>query len=145
MISVVQRVHNANVSVDGKVVGEISKGLLVFLGIDSEDTAEDLEFMVKKVAGLRIFNDESGKMNLSVQDLGFEILVISQFTLLGDVRKGFRPSYQKAARPEKAIEMYETFIDKMKETGLRVESGVFGAMMNIDACNDGPVTIVISS
>lgn len=145
MRAVVQRVAEANVKVKGNVVGEISKGLLVFLGVGKDDSEKDLEYMVDKVLGLRIFEDENNKMNLSVMDIGGELLVVSQFTLYGDVRKGKRPSFTSSAYPELAEEIYEQFIEKCREEGIRTEKGVFGAHMEVSILNDGPVTILIDS
>ncbi|GMG97827.1 D-aminoacyl-tRNA deacylase [Tepidimicrobium xylanilyticum] len=145
MRAVVQRVAKANVKVKGNVVGEISKGLLVFLGVGEDDSEKDLEYMVDKVLGLRIFEDENNKMNLSVMDIGGELLVVSQFTLYGDVRKGKRPSFTSSAYPELAEEIYEQFIEKCREKGIRTEKGVFGAHMEVSILNDGPVTILIDS
>ena len=145
MRAVVQRVAEANVKVKGNVVGEISKGLLVFLGVGEDDSEKDLEYMVDKVHGLRIFEDENNKMNLSVMDIGGELLVVSQFTLYGDVRKGKRPSFTSSAYPELAEEIYEQFIEKCREKGIRTEKGVFGAHMEVSILNDGPVTILIDS
>lgn len=145
MRAVVQRVAEANVKVKGNVVGEISKGLLVFLGVGKDDSEKDLEYMVDKVLGLRIFEDENNKMNLSVMDIGGELLVVSQFTLYGDVRKGKRPSFTSSAYPELAEEIYEQFIEKCREKGIRTEKGVFGAHMEVSILNDGPVTILIDS
>lgn len=127
------------------MVGEISKGLLVFLGVGEDDSEKDLEYMVDKVLGLRIFEDENNKMNLSVMDIGGELLVVSQFTLYGDVRKGKRPSFTSSAYPELAEEIYEQFIEKCREKGIRTEKGVFGAHMEVSILNDGPVTILIDS
>ncbi len=145
MRAVVQRVSRAKVSVDGDVKGQIEKGLLVFLGVHRDDEENDLEYIADKVAGLRIFEDEEGKMNLSVEDVGGEILLISQFTLLGDVKKGKRPSFIEAARPDKGDEYYEKCIELLKAKGIHVEKGQFGAHMMIDNINDGPVTIMIDS
>lgn len=145
MRAVVQRVKEAGVKVDNKIVGRISKGLLVFLGVGEEDSEIDLNYLVHKILGLRIFQDENDKMNLSVLDINGEILVISQFTLYGDVRKGKRPSFIKSAHPEIGNRFYEEFITKINESGVKVESGKFGAHMDIDLINDGPVTILIDS
>lgn len=145
MRAVVQRVKEAGVKVDNKIVGKISKGLLIFLGVGEEDSEIDLNYLVQKILGLRIFQDENDKMNLSVQDINGEILVISQFTLYGDVRKGKRPSFIKSAHPEIGNRFYEEFITKINESGVKVESGIFGAHMDINLINDGPVTILIDS
>jgi D-tyrosyl-tRNA(Tyr) deacylase len=145
MRAVVQRVLEANVKVDGNIVGEINKGILVFLGVGEHDNNNDLEYMVEKILGLRIFEDENGKMNLSLMDVRGEILIISQFTLYGDVRKGKRPSFTSSAHPEIAENMYNQFIEKCREKGLKVEEGIFGADMKVGLINDGPVTILIDS
>lgn len=145
MRAVVQRVLEANVKVDGNIVGEINKGILVFLGVGEDDNNNDLEYMVEKILGLRIFEDENGKMNLSLMDVRGEILIISQFTLYGDVRKGKRPSFTSSAHPEIAENMYNQFIEKCREKGLKVEEGIFGADMKVGLINDGPVTILIDS
>lgn len=145
MRSVVQRVSEANVKVEEKIVGEINKGLLVFLGIGEEDDNKDLKYMVDKVLGLRIFEDDEGKMNLSVMDIEGEVLIISQFTLYGDVKKGKRPSFTSSADPKIAEDMYNKFIEKCKKKGIRTEQGVFGAHMDVGLKNDGPVTILIDS
>ena len=145
MRSVIQRVSYATVKVDGEIIGEIRKGLLVLLGVCDEDTEKDLIYMVDKITGLRIFEDEEKKMNLSVEDIGGELLVVSQFTLFGDCRKGKRPSFSSAGKPDYANEMYEKFIKLLKEKNLKVESGRFGADMKVELLNDGPVTLLIDS
>ncbi|MCF6465923.1 D-aminoacyl-tRNA deacylase [Clostridium sp. Cult2] len=145
MRAVVQRVSEASVKVEGKIVGEIDKGLLVLLGIGEEDNDKDLDYMVEKVLGLRIFEDDNGKMNLSLMDIGGEILIISQFTLYGDVRKGKRPSFITSAHPDIAENMYNEFVEKCKEKGIKTEKGIFGAYMDVALRNDGPVTILIDS
>ena len=143
---VVQRVKYASVKVDGEVKGEIKQGLLALVGVKQGDTDKDLEFCVNKLVGLRIFEDENEKMNLSVKDINGEILLISQFTLYGETKKGFRPSFIMAEEPVRANEMYEKFILRTKEmSGLKVEQGVFGADMKVELLNDGPVTILIES
>ena len=143
---VIQRVSEASVTVNEKTVGEIGPGLLVFLGIEDEDTNEDIEWLCQKVAKMRIFNDEEGKINLSVKDVGGELLVVSQFTLHASVKKGNRPSFIRAARPEFAIPMYEKFIKLLEITaGRDVQTGEFGAEMKVRLLNDGPVTITIDS
>lgn len=143
--AVVQRVSQASVKVDEKIVGEINKGLLVLLGVGREDTVADLEYLVNKIVGLRIFEDENDKMNLSLLDIKGELLVVSQFTLYGDVRKGKRPSFTDSAPPEVAEEMYLKFIDKCAEMGIKTEKGIFGANMKVSLINDGPVTILLDS
>ena len=142
---VLQRVTRASVEVEGKVIGKINEGLLVFLGIHNDDNMKELEWMVNKVIGLRIFEDEDGKMNKSLQDVGGELLVVSQFTLYGECEKGRRPSFTSAARPDKAIPMYEAYIERSRQCGIHVEVGEFGADMKIDLLNDGPVTLIIDS
>jgi D-tyrosyl-tRNA(Tyr) deacylase len=145
MRAVVQRVSQANVKVDGKIVGEINKGLLVFLGVGKEDDEKDLDYMIDKILGLRIFEDENGKLNLSLMDIHGELLVISQFTLYGNVKKGKRPSFTDAADPDIANNYYELFIEKAREKGVKTEHGIFGADMKVSLINDGPVTILIDS
>lgn len=145
MRAVVQRVSQASVQVDGKIVGEIQKGLLVLLGVGKEDTMEDLEYLVNKIIGLRIFEDENEKMNLSLMDIEGDLLVVSQFTLYGDVRKGKRPSFTDSAHPDIAEEIYLKFIDKCIEKGIKTEKGIFGADMKVSLINDGPVTILLDS
>jgi D-tyrosyl-tRNA(Tyr) deacylase len=141
---VIQRVKDASVRVNGTLSGSIKKGLLVLVGIHESDSDEQLEWCCRKIPKLRIFNDNEGKMNLSVMDINGEILIVSQFTLYGNIKKGTRPSFIEAARPEKAERMYNQMIDKLKkETGLNVESGEFGAIMEVDFINDGPVTLVM--
>lgn len=142
---VVQRVKEANVKVEGNVIGEISEGLMLLIGIDENDENDDADWLVKKIVDLRIFSDEDGKMNLSVKDISGEILCISQFTLLSDYKKGNRPSYIKAAKPDKAIPMFEYFKEEIKKSGLKIESGIFGADMKVSLLNDGPVTLVLDS
>jgi D-aminoacyl-tRNA deacylase len=144
MRAVVQRVKYAAVSVNGKEVGRIGPGLLVFLGVAHGDTEAEVDFMVRKIVNMRIFEDEQGKMNLSALDLKYSILAISQFTLLADCRKGNRPNFMGAAPPEIAERLYDQFVAKAKDF-LEVQKGVFGAMMAIDAMNDGPVTIIVES
>jgi len=141
----IQRVAKANVSINGEVVAEIASGLLVFYAAARGDTAADLEYLVRKVIKLRIFSDDTGKMNLSLQDVGGELLVISQFTLYADTRKGNRPSFTVAADPDEGRRWYERFIDALLQQGLHVETGEFGAHMQVALVNDGPVTIWIDS
>lgn len=144
MRAVVQRVTRASVKVDGKLIGSIGKGLMVLIGIEESDEARDIDYMCDKLTGLRIFEDENEKMNLSVADVSGEMLIVSQFTLYGDARKGKRPSFITAARPEKAIPMYEELIRRLRES-LHVETGEFGADMAVELVNDGPVTILLES
>lgn len=142
---VVQRVKRANVVVNSSIIGEISNGLLIFLGVGEDDTEKDVEYMVDKTIGLRIFQDENDKMNLSLKDINGEVLVVSQFTLYGDVRKGKRPSFTKSASPIIGKRLYEEYINRMKEQEIKVQTGEFGADMDISLLNDGPVTILIDS
>ncbi len=145
MRAVVQRVTEAKVTVENKVVGAIGKGMTVFLGVEDGDSEKDADYIADKVAGLRIFDDEAGVMNLSTLDMGGEILSVSQFTLLADARKGKRPSYIRAARPEEARTLYEYFNKRLEEKGLKVETGIFQAEMLVEIHNDGPVTILLDS
>lgn len=146
MRTVIQRVANAGVTVEGKVISSIGQGLLLLLGIDAEDTEEDIDWLVKKVLNLRIFNDEAGVMNKSILDIDGESIVVSQFTLHASTKKGNRPSYIKAAKPETAIPLYEKFVHKLElEIGKKVGTGIFGADMKVDLLNDGPVTIIIDT
>lgn len=141
----IQRVSEASVTIEGTVAGAIDQGLLVLLGVEHEDGPEDIEWLVKKIAQLRIFPDEEGKMNHSIQDIGGKVLVVSQFTLHASTKKGNRPSYIKAARPETAIPLYESFVTALQAQNLHVETGQFGADMKVALINDGPVTIWIVS
>lgn len=145
MRAVIQRVLQGSVTVDGTVVGEIKEGLVVLLGIGKEDDEKDLEYMIDKIIGLRIFQDENDKMNLSLLDVKGELLIISQFTLYGDARKGRRPNFMNALGGDDAKIFYDKFIEMMKETGLKIETGIFGAHMQVDIKNDGPVTILLDS
>lgn len=145
MRAVLQRVSHASVAVDGEIKGKIGKGLLVFLAVCDEDTENDLIYLADKITGLRIFEDENEKMNLSLEDIKGEILIISQFTLYGDCRKGKRPSFTSAGKPDYAEKMYEKFIEYIKEKGIYTQSGVFGADMKVELLNDGPVTILLDS
>ncbi|CAM3731126.1 D-aminoacyl-tRNA deacylase [Cohnella lubricantis] len=142
---VLQRVSEASVRVDEAVVGEIGHGLMLLVGIKQEDAEADLAWMADKLAGLRIFEDDDGKLNLSLADVGGAILSVSQFTLYGDCRKGRRPNFMAAARPEIASELYDRFNDMLRSKGFRVETGVFGAMMDVSLVNDGPVTLILDS
>ena len=143
---VIQRVSEAAVKIDGVVVGEIQQGLLILLGIEHEDTPTDAAYLVQKVSNLRIFSDADGKMNLSIQDIGGQFLVVSQFTLHAATRKGNRPSYIRAARPEKAIPLYEYFVAELQRTtSSTIQTGRFGADMQVGLVNDGPVTIIMDS
>ena len=145
MRAVVQRVSRASVKVNGRLTANIGEGLLVLLGVAQDDTDADARYLAEKVAGLRIFEDAEGKMNRSVIDVGGEVLAVSQFTLLGDVRKGKRPSFEAAARPERARELYEYFVARVVDLGLRCETGRFQEMMEVDLINQGPVTILLDS
>lgn len=142
---VIQRVKQAEVKVDGQTVGAIGAGMLIFLGVAKADTAADADHLVKKAAELRIFEDKDGKMNLSAQEASGGFLVVSQFTLLGDCRKGRRPSFDAAADPVKGEELYEYFVQKLRQTGAPVETGRFRAMMDVSLVNDGPVTFILES
>jgi D-tyrosyl-tRNA(Tyr) deacylase len=145
MRAVVQRVSRCRVTVDGNTVGEIGRGLLVLLGVGKTDAEPAADYLVEKIIGLRIFEDAEGKMNLSVQDAGGAVLVVSQFTLHGDVRRGKRPSFDAAARPEEAKRLYEYFVAKIRAAGLHCETGQFQAMMEVELVNSGPVTILLDS
>jgi D-tyrosyl-tRNA(Tyr) deacylase len=145
MRAVVQRVSRASVAVEGRVVGEIGPGLLVLLGVAASDANADADYLAEKVAGLRIFEDGNGKMNLSVADVGGAVLAVSQFTLYGDVRRGKRPSFDDAARPERARELYEYFVTQIRQHGLRCETGQFQAIMSVSLVNEGPVTVLLDS
>lgn len=142
---VVQRVSHACVTIDGKVNGKINRGFLIFLGVESTDSKQDVDYLVKKIVNLRIFTDENDKMNLSLKNVNGEILIISQFTLYGDCKDGNRPSFINAAKPDIAIPLYEYFISECKKQVPIVETGIFGADMKVDLINDGPVTIIIDS
>ena len=143
MRAVIQRVKSANVKVDSKIVGKISKGLLILLAVHEDDKEEVIQKMADKIINLRIFSDSQDKMNLSIKDVEGEILVVSQFTLYGNCNKGKRPSFIESARPEKAIPFYEKFVKYIREQGIKIETGEFGADMKVELINDGPVTIII--
>ncbi len=145
MIALLQRVSSAQVEVEGRITGKIGKGLLVFLCAVQGDTEKDLDYVLKKISLLRIFEDDQGKMNLSVTDIKGEVLVVSQFTLAASTRRGNRPSFDEAERPEKAEAMYGTFIQRLRELGVPVRTGEFGAAMAVSLTNDGPVTVSIDS
>ncbi len=145
MRAVIQRVKKASVTVEKELVGSINLGFLVLLGIEEDDSEEDLAYITKKIHGLRVFEDDEEKMNLNLQDVGGEILLISQFTLYGNTRKGNRPSFVRSARPEKAQPMYEKMAEDLKNLGHRVETGIFGASMEVELINSGPVTIMMDS
>ena len=146
MRAVIQRVKHCSVTIDGKVKSSIGKGMLVLLGVGEQDNTEDIDYLVKKISNLRIFDDENGVMNISVIDDGGDILVVSQFTLMASTYKGNRPSYIKAARPEISIPLYEEFVKQLREAlGKEIPTGEFGADMKVELLNDGPVTIIIDS
>ncbi|MHC5247361.1 D-aminoacyl-tRNA deacylase [Enterococcus sp. LJL90] len=145
MKAVIQRVSQAKVEIQQQMVGEIQQGLLVLLGIHEEDTKDDVGYLLRKISQLRIFSDDQGKLNLSIQDIGGAVLSISQFTLYGDTKKGNRPSFVKAARSELAIPLYEAFNQGLRELGIPVATGEFGADMQVSLTNDGPVTIIIDT
>ena len=145
MRAVVQRVSRARVTVNGETAGEIGLGLLVLLGVGQDDTEADAVYLAEKISGLRIFEDDLGKMNRSVVDAGGSVLAVSQFTLYGDVRRGKRPSFDGAAGPEKARALYEFFVERVREAGLRCETGRFQEMMKVELVNEGPVTILLDS
>jgi D-aminoacyl-tRNA deacylase len=142
---VVQRSKNAKVTVGGEVTGQITKGLVLLVGVTHTDKEEDAAFLADKITNLRIFEDDAEKMNLSLVDVGGEILSVSQFTLYGDCRKGRRPNFMEAARPEQANQLYERFNSLLREKGIKVETGRFGAMMDVELVNDGPVTLIVDS
>src|SRR6187397_1471689 len=146
MRAVIQRVSKASVTIDNKIYSRINNGLLVLLGIEDADTAEEIEWLSGKIVNLRIFNDDNGVMNVSVKDINGDILAVSQFTLHASTKKGNRPSYIKASKPEFAIPMYEKFVAQLNhDLGRKVHTGVFAADMKVDLCNDGPVTIIIDT
>lgn len=145
MRAVVQRVTRSSVTVDNKITGEIGQGLMVLIGVEKEDTIKDAEYIARKISGLRVFDDNEGVMNLNIRDVGGKILAVSQFTLLGDVRKGNRPSYFNAEEPAEADMLYRKVIDMLTGKGISVEEGVFRAEMSVEIVNDGPVTILLDS
>jgi D-tyrosyl-tRNA(Tyr) deacylase len=145
MRACIQRVRHATVTVEQRVVGAIDRGLVVLLGVGQQDTAEDAQFLAEKIVALRIFDDDEGKMNRSMADVGGAMLVISQFTLFGDCRKGRRPSFIDAAPPDVAERLYETFVSAVRSLGIRVETGVFRAQMDVALINEGPVTLLLDS
>jgi D-tyrosyl-tRNA(Tyr) deacylase len=145
MKAIIQRVSRASISVDGGLISRIGAGLLVLVGVEKGDISEDVQFIANKIASLRIFEDEQGKMNLSVSDIGGEILAVSQFTLLGNCRKGRRPSFDQAADPGEADKLYNELIEELKKTGLNIATGKFAAHMVVSLDNDGPVTMIIDS
>ncbi|MBZ0274470.1 D-tyrosyl-tRNA(Tyr) deacylase [bacterium] len=145
MKAVLQRVAYARVEIAGETAGEIGRGLLVLLGVGEDDGDADLDYLARKIPELRIFEDDAGKMNLSVRESGGQVLVVSQFTLFADTRKGRRPAFTGAARPEKAEPMYEALVARLRDAGLSVATGRFGAMMRVELVNDGPVTILLDS
>jgi len=145
MRAVVQRVSRASVKVGNEITGEIERGVLVLLGVAQEDTEADADYLAEKIAGLRIIEDDAGKMNLSVREAGGAVLAVSQFTLFGDVRRGKRPSFDAAARPESARKLYEYFVERVRGMGLRCETGRFQEMMEVELVNSGPVTILVDS
>lgn len=142
---ILQRSGEASVTVDGEVTGSIDKGYVLLVGVTHDDREQDADYIAKKIAGLRLWEDDEGKMNHAIDEVGGAILSVSQFTLYGDVRKGRRPSFIEAARPEHAEPLWNYFNDAMREQGLHVETGIFGAMMDVELANDGPVTIIIES
>ena len=142
---VLQRVSHASVTVEEKVIGKIQRGFLLLVGVTHDDTIEDMEYLVRKIVQMRIFEDEEGKLNRSIQDIGGEILSVSQFTLYADTKKGNRPSFSKAAPGDVAVEMFEQFNGLLRVTGIPVETGKFGADMKVELLNDGPVTILLDS
>ena len=145
MRAVVQRVSRAQVAVNGEITGEIGLGLLVLLGVGRDDTEADATYLARKIAGLRVFEDDQGKMNRSVREVGGSVLAVSQFTLYGDVRRGKRPSFDAAAPPEKAHQFYDFFVEQIRAAGLRCETGRFQEMMRVELVNEGPVTILLDS
>ena len=145
MRAVIQRVKESSVAVDNKIIGRIGRGLMVLLGVAKEDTVREADYLADKIVNLRVFEDETGKMNRSLLETGAAMLVVSQFTLLGDCRKGRRPSYINAAGPDEANVLYEYFVRQVKQKGIQVQTGQFRAMMDVSLINDGPVTLIVES
>ena len=145
MRAIVQRVKSANVQIDGQLVAEIESGLLIFLGISIDDQQSDIDYLIRKIANLRIFRDDDLRMNKSLLDVGGQALVVSQFTLYGDCRKGRRPNFSQAAKPEKAHQLYQVFVNQLLQLGIDVKTGVFQATMEVELTNDGPITILLDS
>ena len=145
MRAIVQRVKSANVQIDGQLVAEIESGLLIFLGISIDDQQSDIDYLIRKIANLRIFRDDDLRMNKSLLDIGGQALVVSQFTLYGDCRKGRRPNFSQAAKPEKAHQLYQVFVNQLLQLGVDVKTGVFQATMEVELTNDGPITILLDS
>ncbi|ACI20274.1 MULTISPECIES: D-aminoacyl-tRNA deacylase [Thermodesulfovibrio] len=145
MIALLQRVNKASVEVGGETISEIGKGILIFLGIDKKDSKKDVEYLADKVVNLRIFEDNNSKMNLSIKDVGGEIMVVSEFTLAGDCKKGNRPSFDKAMPPEEAEKLYRDFIDSLRSKGIPVKEGVFRSFMHVSLINEGPVTFILNT
>uniref|UniRef100_A0A7C4AJF0 D-aminoacyl-tRNA deacylase n=1 Tax=Thermodesulfovibrio aggregans TaxID=86166 RepID=A0A7C4AJF0_9BACT len=145
MIVLLQRVLKASVMVDGMIVSEIGRGIVVFLGIEKQDTQKDAQYLVNKISNLRIFEDRNGKMNLSVKDINGEILIVSEFTLAGECKKGMRPSFDKAMNPEDAQSLYKAFVGLMMQTGIPTKEGIFRTFMHVSLVNEGPVTFIIKS
>jgi len=143
--AVIQRSLNSSVLVEGKIVGQIERGIVVLLGVEKDDNSQDVQYLVRKITGLRIFEDGEGKFNLSLEETAGQVLAVSQFTLYGDCRKGKRPSYSDAAFPDKAEKLYDLFIEKCRQLNIPVETGVFGAMMEVELVNSGPVTLLLDS
>ncbi len=145
MRAIVQRVKSANVQIDGQLVAEIESGLLIFLGISIDDQQSDIDYLIRKISNLRIFRDDDLRMNKSLLDVGGQALVVSQFTLYGDCRKGRRPNFSQAAKPEKAHQLYQVFVNQLLQLGVDVKTGVFQATMEVELTNDGPITILLDS
>lgn len=145
MIALLQRVNKASVEVEGKTISEIGKGILIFLGIDKKDSKKDVEYLAEKIVNLRIFEDNKSKMNHSVKEVGGEIMVVSEFTLAGDCKKGNRPSFDRAMPPEEAEKLYRYFIDSLKNKDIPVKEGVFRSFMHVSLVNDGPVTFILNT